>query len=110
MSEASGTHGVRFSPDARFYVDKLSNTRTLPALYLVGRQAIQAEEMREARAASTGLWSEVLSTVDEGLSDRPQLVLNLRSPVVRRTPPSGSRDGCRRPTVPTSRSLRGRGE
>jgi molecular chaperone HtpG len=57
---------------------------TLPALYLVGRQAIQAEEMREARAASTGLWSEVLSTVDEGLPDRPQLVLNLRSPVVRR--------------------------
>lgn len=58
----------------------------LPALYLVSRQAIQAEEMRAARASATDLWADVLSTVDTGIgaADRAQLVLNLRSPVVRR--------------------------
>jgi molecular chaperone HtpG len=59
---------------------------SLPALYLVSRKSIQAEEMRSARAAAEGLWSEVLSTMDPGGggTERPQLVLNLRSPVVRR--------------------------
>jgi molecular chaperone HtpG len=61
---------------------------TLPALYLVSRQSIQVEEMRAARAAAEGLWSDVLSTMDTGAgigdAERPQLVLNLRSPVVRR--------------------------
>ncbi|PSK88930.1 molecular chaperone HtpG [Murinocardiopsis flavida] len=59
---------------------------TLPALYLVSRGAIQAEEMRAARSSANDLWSGVLSAVDAGAGadDRPQLVLNLRSPVVRK--------------------------
>jgi molecular chaperone HtpG len=71
---------------------------TLPALYLVSRQSIQAEEMRAAREAANGLWADVLSTMSttstrdtvsgagagDGEAERPQLVLNLRSPVVRR--------------------------
>jgi dipeptidyl-peptidase 4 len=32
VSKESGTHGVRFSPDARYYVDKFSDSRTLPSL------------------------------------------------------------------------------
>jgi len=58
----------------------------LPALYLISRKSIQAEEMRQARAAANDLWSGVLSAVDEppGEDDRPRLVLNLRNPVVRR--------------------------
>jgi dipeptidyl-peptidase 4 len=34
LSDAAGTHAVRFSPDARFFVDEFSNSRTLPGLYL----------------------------------------------------------------------------
>lgn len=61
---------------------------TLPALYLVSRQAIQAGELRAAREAAGDPWSTVLSMVGSDdvseVSDRPQLVLNLRSPVLRR--------------------------
>ncbi|MGH3486907.1 MAG: HSP90 family protein [Actinopolymorphaceae bacterium] len=58
---------------------------TLPALYLVSRAAVQAEEMRVARASADELWSEVLGSVDAtGAKERPQLMLNLRNPVVRR--------------------------
>jgi molecular chaperone HtpG len=61
---------------------------SLPALYLISRAAIQAGEMREAREAATGLWSGVLDAIDgpaRGVAaQRPQLMLNLRSPVVRR--------------------------
>jgi molecular chaperone HtpG len=62
---------------------------SLPALYLVSRAAMQADEMREARAAATGIWSGVLDAVGgpaaaDGPHSRPQLVLNLRSPVVLR--------------------------
>jgi dipeptidyl-peptidase-4 len=32
VSKESGTHGVRFSPDAKYYVDKLSDARTVPSL------------------------------------------------------------------------------
>jgi molecular chaperone HtpG len=58
----------------------------LPALYLVSRPAVQAEEMRAAQDAVGDLWSGVLSALEPGGSaaDGPQLVLNLRSPVVRR--------------------------
>jgi molecular chaperone HtpG len=61
----------------------------LPALYLVSRAALEADEMREARAAATGVWSDVLDAVGgpaaaDGPRPRPQLVLNLRSPVVLR--------------------------
>jgi molecular chaperone HtpG len=62
---------------------------SLPALYLVSRAALEADEMREARAAATGVWSGVLDAVGgpaagDGPPPRPQLVLNLRSPVVLR--------------------------
>ena len=59
---------------------------TLPALYLVGRHAVQAEEVRAARDVADDLWSGVLSALEPaaGPPARPQLVLNLRSPVVRR--------------------------
>jgi molecular chaperone HtpG len=61
---------------------------SLPALYLVSRAAIQAGEMREARAAATGVWSGVLDALGGPAGDnppeRPQLMLNLRSPVVQK--------------------------
>jgi molecular chaperone HtpG len=73
---------------------------SLPALYLVNRAAVQAEEMREARAAAEGIWSDVLATMDSSFPPvggaaagaapgpagppRPQLMLNLRNPVVSR--------------------------
>ncbi|QVQ53982.1 HSP90 family protein [Spiractinospora alimapuensis] len=61
---------------------------SLPALYLVSRQAIQAEEMRAARESADDLWSAVLSSVGSADTSpeprRPQLVLNLNSPVLRR--------------------------
>ncbi len=61
---------------------------SLPALYLVSRAALQAGEMRDARAVATGVWSGVLDAVGgpaEGvITQRPQLMLNLRSPVVGR--------------------------
>jgi molecular chaperone HtpG len=84
----------------------------LPALYLVNRAAISAQEMRQARAGAEGIWSDVLASLDTGSAapgstasaapggtapgstgpmasgqlapPRPQLVLNLRNPVVRR--------------------------
>src|SRR5262249_13537094 len=34
LSDASGTHAVRFSQDARFYVDEYANAHTLPGLSL----------------------------------------------------------------------------
>jgi molecular chaperone HtpG len=57
----------------------------LPALYLVSRAAVRAEEMRAARSSADELWSGVLGAVDatDG-KERPQLMLNLRNPVVRR--------------------------
>jgi len=61
---------------------------SLPALYLVSRAAIQAEEMRAARQSATGVWSEVLETLDTphsvagAVPTLPQLVLNYRNPVV----------------------------
>ena len=58
---------------------------TLPALYLVSRAAIQAEEMRGARSSADELWSGVLGAVDTtDAKERPQLMLNLRNPVVQR--------------------------
>jgi molecular chaperone HtpG len=67
---------------------------TVPALYLISRAAIRAEQMRDARTVATGPWADVLATLDE--SDRsdadlppsapvlPQLVLNFNGPLVRR--------------------------
>lgn len=63
----------------------------------MNRAAVQAGEMQDARASATGVWSDVLAAIDHsadgapvgasgdagGLA-RPQLMLNLRSPVVHR--------------------------
>jgi molecular chaperone HtpG len=58
---------------------------SLPALYVLSRTAAQAEEMRSARSTANELWSGVLGAVDStGATDRPQLILNVRNPVVRR--------------------------
>jgi molecular chaperone HtpG len=58
---------------------------TLPALYMLSREAAQAQEMRSARSAANDLWAGVLGAVDSTAeTDRPQLILNLRNPVVRR--------------------------
>lgn len=63
---------------------------SVPALYLVSRAAAQADEMQDARASATGVWGDVLAAVDHtashtaGARPRPQLMLNLRSPVVDR--------------------------
>ncbi|MDP4502625.1 HSP90 family protein [Nonomuraea turcica] len=57
----------------------------LPALYLTSRAAVQAAEMRTARSSAGELWSGVLGAVDTtDAAHRPQLILNLRNPVVRR--------------------------
>jgi len=59
---------------------------SLPALYLVSRQAIQAEERRAAQDAADDLWSGVLSALEPAGAEPtgPQLVLNLHNAVVRR--------------------------
>ncbi|MFC5236143.1 HSP90 family protein [Pseudonocardia zijingensis] len=58
----------------------------VPALYLVSRAAVQAGEMAAARESADDLWSGVLAAVDgpAPADDRPQLVLNLANPLVRR--------------------------
>ncbi|MGA8117754.1 MAG: HSP90 family protein [Actinocatenispora sp.] len=58
---------------------------TLPVLYLVSRAAVRAEESRAAQSVASDLWSGVLGAVgDTRATDRPQLLLNLRNPVVQR--------------------------
>jgi molecular chaperone HtpG len=57
----------------------------LPALYLVDRSAQFASELRATKDRADALWSEVLGALDTYDDDsRPQLVLNYRSPLVRR--------------------------
>ncbi len=64
---------------------RLFDPPSLPALYLVSRAAMRADEMRTARSTANQLWSGVLGAVDSSApADRPQLILNLRNPVVRR--------------------------
>jgi molecular chaperone HtpG len=57
---------------------------TLSALYLVDRSAEFAAELRSTRDRADALWSEVLDALDTKDETRPQLVLNHRSPLVRR--------------------------
>jgi molecular chaperone HtpG len=58
---------------------------SVPALYLVDRELRQRAELRAARKKADELWSGVLGAFDDGTgSDRPQLVLNHRSPLLRR--------------------------
>ncbi len=56
----------------------------LPALYLVDRSAQFASELRATKDRADALWSEVLGALDTHDDSRPQLVLNHRSPLVRR--------------------------
>ncbi|HEU4945862.1 MAG TPA: HSP90 family protein [Kribbella sp.] len=57
---------------------------SLPAIYLVDRSAHFATELRATRDRADALWSEVLEALDTPEETRPQLVLNLRSTLVRR--------------------------
>jgi len=57
---------------------------SLPALYLVDRSAQFASELRATKDRADALWSEVLGALDTHDDSRPQLVLNHRSPLVRR--------------------------
>ncbi|MEU4391240.1 HSP90 family protein [Kribbella sp. NPDC023855] len=56
----------------------------LPAIYLVDRSAQFAAELRSTKSKADALWSEVLGALDTQDDSRPQLVLNHRSPLVRR--------------------------
>jgi molecular chaperone HtpG len=57
---------------------------SLSAIYLVDRSAQFASELRATRERTDALWSEVLGALDTHDDSRPQLVLNHRSPLVRR--------------------------
>ena len=83
--------GAALAPLGCDVVARSFDPPSLPSLYLLSRAAIQADEMREARAAATGFWSGILGAVSgpgeggpggDGAPQRPQLMLNLRSPVV----------------------------
>lgn len=59
---------------------------SLPALFLVDSDAAFGAELRRTRDQADGLWAGVLDALDEGPEQEtlPQLVLNHRSPLVRR--------------------------
>jgi molecular chaperone HtpG len=57
---------------------------SLPVLFLVDRAAAFRTELRATRDRVDSLWAGVLSAFDKPADDRPQLVLNHRSPLVRR--------------------------
>lgn len=58
---------------------------TLPALYLVSREAAFQDEFTASRDQADDLWGGVLDALSRTVpSDRPQLVLNHRNPLVRR--------------------------
>jgi molecular chaperone HtpG len=65
---------------------------SLPALLLVDRSAAFAKELRATRERVDGLWSEVLGALDRHDESAPQLVLNHRSPLIRRLASIGDRD------------------
>ncbi|PZF82176.1 HSP90 family protein [Jiangella anatolica] len=65
---------------------------SLPALYLVDRSAQFASELRATKDRADALWSEVLGALDTHDDSRPQLVLNHRSPLVRRMATLGDRE------------------
>jgi len=57
---------------------------SLPVLFLVDRAAAFQSELRATRDRADALWAGVLSAFDKPTEERPQLVLNHRSPLVRR--------------------------
>jgi molecular chaperone HtpG len=58
---------------------------SVSALYLVDRESRHRAELRATRKVADDLWADVLGVFDDdAASDRPQLVLNHRSPLARR--------------------------
>jgi molecular chaperone HtpG len=58
---------------------------SLPALYLSSRAAEHQIELLEAQQRADPLWAEVLGAMEKAVTlDRPQLVLNHRSPLTRK--------------------------
>jgi len=58
---------------------------TLPAMYLVDRSAMFAEQLRATRERVDETWAGVLDALADPAADqRPPLVLNYRNPLVRR--------------------------
>ncbi|GAA4940082.1 HSP90 family protein [Actinoplanes utahensis] len=58
---------------------------TLPALYLVSREAAFHDEFTASRDQADDLWGGVLDALARTVpADRPQLVLNHRNPLIRR--------------------------
>lgn len=57
-----------------------------PALYLVSRSAAVADQLSRAREVADELWAGVLEALADSATttDRPQLVVNYRNPLVRR--------------------------
>jgi molecular chaperone HtpG len=66
---------------------------SLPALYLVTRSAAFSDELRATREKADDVWGEVLGALAASApSERPQLVLNHRNPLVRRVTSLGDAD------------------
>ncbi|TVT52995.1 HSP90 family protein [Amycolatopsis rhizosphaerae] len=57
---------------------------SLAALYLVDRESTHRAELRATRKVADDLWADLLGDLDGTGSDRPQLMLNHRSPLLRR--------------------------
>jgi molecular chaperone HtpG len=58
---------------------------SVSALYLVDRELRHRAELRATRKVADDLWADVLGVFDSDIGpDRPQLVLNHRSPLLRR--------------------------
>jgi molecular chaperone HtpG len=66
---------------------------TLPALYLVSRAAAFHQELTSTREKADDIWGGVLDALaSAGPTDRPQLVLNHRNPLVRKVTALGDPD------------------
>ncbi len=64
---------------------RLYDPPAVAALYLVSRDAMRNQEYQGAEEAASPLWNELLAAVGPAVTDaRPELVLNLRHPVVQR--------------------------
>ncbi len=57
---------------------------SLPALYLSSPSAQERRERREVASTADDTWAAILTSLDDGGSDRPRLLLNDDNPTVRR--------------------------
>ncbi|GAA1715551.1 HSP90 family protein [Fodinicola feengrottensis] len=82
-----------FLQTARAALDRLNcdaeirefSPASLPALYLSDPNARHVQRLRETQETADPLWAGVLGALDDlDQSSRPQLILNYRSPLVRR--------------------------